>query len=60
MEDSMLILSRKKGEQIHLGKDIVLTVSNIGNSRVFIGVQAPKDLPILRSELLTRKEQDGS
>ncbi len=52
MEDStVLILSRKASECIHLGDDIVLTIVAVGNDKVRIGVQAPPGVKILRTEL---------
>jgi carbon storage regulator len=47
----MLVLSRKIGEQIHIGDDIVLTVVEIKGGRVKLGLQAPLDCSIQRSEL---------
>lgn len=48
----MLILSRKPEERILIGDDIVVTVVKIGANTVRIGVEAPKDVRILRQELL--------
>jgi carbon storage regulator len=48
----MLILSRKAEERILIGDDIVVTVVKIGANTVRIGVTAPKDVRILRQELL--------
>ena len=50
----MLILSRKAGEKIYIGDDIVLVVTKIDRGKVRIGIDAPKDIPILREELLPR------
>ena len=52
----MLVLSRKKDEQIVIGDSIVVTVVRVGRGQVKIGIEAPKDLQILRAELL---EEDG-
>lgn len=48
----MLILSRRKGERIHIAPDIVITVTAIDRDRVKIGIDAPKNTPIEREELL--------
>lgn len=45
----MLVLSRKRGESIHIGDNIKLTVINIVGGRVRIGIDAPDDVNILRS-----------
>ncbi len=47
----MLVLSRKPGETIRLGDDIVITVVQLKNGRVSIGVEAPTDVKVLRGEL---------
>ena len=47
----MLILSRKESEQIVLGENIILTVVRIANDKVRIGVIAPDNVKILRTEL---------
>jgi carbon storage regulator len=47
----MLVLSRKEAERIRLGEDIVITVVRIGGDKVRLGIQAPKDMLVLRDEL---------
>lgn len=47
----MLVLSRKAGQEITIGDDIVLTVTQIKGGRVRIGIDAPKHLKIGRNEL---------
>jgi carbon storage regulator len=52
MEDAMmLVLSRKEGEQIVLGGDIVVEVLHIGKQRVRLGIAAPAATQILRKEI---------
>jgi carbon storage regulator len=46
----MLVLSRKIGEKIHIGNDIVLTVVHVANNKVRLGIDAPKSVTILRHE----------
>jgi carbon storage regulator len=48
----MLVLSRKTGEEISIGDDILIRVSTIGAGRVRIGIEAPPDVRIIRTELL--------
>jgi carbon storage regulator len=50
----MLVLSRKVGERIHIGNDVVLTVVAIDGHRIRLGVEAPGDVPIRREELADR------
>ena len=47
----MLVLSRKESEKIILGDEIVLTIVRVSGDRVRLGIQAPKDMLILRHEL---------
>ena len=48
----MLILRRKSGESIVIGEDIRVTVLDINEGSVRLAIDAPKVIPILRSELL--------
>ncbi len=52
----MLILTRKAGEGIRIGGGIVVTVLKIKGKAVSVSVEAPKDVLILRGELVERKE----
>ena len=47
----MLVLSRKQGEKIHIGDQIVLVVRRIVGNRVTLGIEAPEDVRIARGEL---------
>lgn len=47
----MLVLSRKPGESIQIGSDIVITAIAIGGGRLRIGITCPREVPIRRSEL---------
>lgn len=47
----MLVLTRKEGEQIRIGDDIVITVVRTGGDKIRLGIDAPADKVILRSEL---------
>ncbi len=50
----MLVLSRKCGQSILVGDEIVVNVVDIGRGRVQIGVTAPRHMSIVRNELLAR------
>ena len=52
----MLILQRKKGQVIHIGDNIKITVSEIGNDQVKLAIDAPRDVLIAREELLEAKK----
>lgn len=47
----MLVLTRKKGQRIILSNGIVITVCQTKTGSVRLGVEAPKDVKILREEL---------
>ena len=48
----MLILARKKGEELVLGDNIRIVIHRVRGSSVRIGIDAPQDVRILRGELL--------
>ncbi|MEE9321320.1 MAG: carbon storage regulator CsrA [Granulosicoccus sp.] len=50
----MLILTRRIDEKILIGDDIVLCVLDIEGSRVKLGLEAPRDIAILREEIQSR------
>ncbi len=47
----MLVLSRKSMERIQIGNSIVVTVLEISRNKVRIGISAPREIRVLRSEL---------
>jgi carbon storage regulator len=47
----MLVLSRKEGERIQIGDQITVVISKIAGNRVSIGIEAPRDLKVVRGEL---------
>ena len=47
----MLVLSRKTGERIHIGDEIVVEIRRIAGNRVTLAMRAPRNVRILRGEL---------
>jgi len=47
----MLLLSRKKGEIITIGKSVQIEVIDYGRGSVTLGVVAPKNIPVHRKEV---------
>ncbi len=51
----MLVLSRKLGEKIYIGENVCITVVDIDRGKIRLGIEAPRDVPIYRQELLPSK-----
>ena len=48
----MLVLSRKVGERLHIGDDIVVTILDSRGDGVRIGIDAPRSLKVHRAEVI--------
>ncbi len=47
----MLVLTRKTREQIQIGENVVITILKVKGQTVRVGIEAPRDVRVLRSEL---------
>ncbi len=58
----MLILARKIGESIKIGDNISIEIISVAGNTVKIGIEAPKEVGILRKELydLVKNENIGA
>jgi carbon storage regulator len=56
----MLILTRRIGESLKIGPDVTVTVMGVKGSQVRIGIEAPKDVTVLREEIAGRGKHQGS
>jgi carbon storage regulator len=54
-----LCLTRRVGESISIGSEIVVRVESVDGCEVQIGVFAPKDVKVLRRELVEQEEACG-
>ncbi len=55
----MLILTRKEGESINIGDNIVIKVVETGKNSIRIGIDAPKDVTVLRQEVFESIQKEN-
>ncbi|HYV34092.1 MAG TPA: carbon storage regulator [Gemmataceae bacterium] len=53
----MLVLTRKLGEKIFINDNICITVVDIDRGKIRLGIDAPREVPIFRKELLPDHDQ---
>lgn len=54
----MLVLSRRAGQSIMIGKDIKVTVTKLANGQVWLGIDAPKSIVVDREEIAIKRAND--
>jgi len=55
----MLVLTRKVGEKINIGGDIIVNVLEINKGSVRLGVEAPRNISILRHQVYERIREEN-
>lgn len=55
----MLVLTRRAGETLMIGEDIKITVLAVKGGQVRVGIDAPKEVSIQRSELLNEVQNNS-
>lgn len=55
----MLVVSRKSGESLLIGENIEIHILEIGDGTIKIGIDAPKNIKILRKELLAEIKREN-
>ncbi len=55
----MLVLTRRAGQSIRLGDDILIKIVDIDGSQVKIGIEAPKGILIFREELYEKLRESN-
>jgi len=56
----MLIITRRPGEKIMIGDDVVVEVIEVSGSNVRIGIAAPKSVPVYREEIWTAVKAENA
>jgi carbon storage regulator len=56
----MLIITRRPGEKVMLGDDVVIEVIEVSGSSVRIGIDAPKSIPVYREEIWTAVRDENA
>jgi len=56
----MLILSRKADEKIVIGEEVEITILSIQGSQVKLGIKAPQEIDIYRTEILEEMREDAA
>jgi carbon storage regulator len=54
----MLVLTRKSNQSIMIGDDIEVSVLSVMGDKVRIGIQAPQDIPVFRTEIYLEIHRD--
>ena len=52
----MLVLTRKESEALMIGEDVKITILSVKGGQVRLGIEAPKNVSIQRTELLETPE----
>ncbi len=56
----MLILTRRVGESLMIGDDVIVTVLGVKGNQVRIGVNAPKEVAVHREEIYEKIQAEKS
>jgi len=56
----MLVLTRKQNEKVCIGDSITITVLRMKGKAVRLGIEAPRDVNVLRGELVFESSDDGN
>ncbi|HEY9565671.1 MAG TPA: carbon storage regulator CsrA [Nocardioides sp.] len=55
----MLVLSRKAGESVLVGDDVVITILEVRGDVVRVGIDAPRSVAVQRAELIAQLESSN-
>jgi carbon storage regulator len=54
----MLVLTRKSNQSIMIGDDVEVTVLSVMGEKVRLGIQAPRDIPVFRTEVYLEIQEE--
>lgn len=54
----MLILTRRIGEKLMIGDEVMVTILNVSGNQIKIGIEAPNDVSVHREEIYLRIQND--
>ena len=54
----MLVLSRKVGDKVNIGDNVVVYVIEISGGRVRLGFEAPHEVTIVRPDAISKKVKE--
>jgi len=55
----MLIITRRPGEKVMIGDDVVVEIIEVSGSSVRIGIAAPKSVRVYREEIYTAVKEEN-
>jgi len=55
----MLVLTRRVGEGVRIGDEIEVVVVAVRGDQVRVGIRAPREVPVVRGELLEQVEREN-
>jgi len=56
----MLVLTRKLMEKLYIGDDVCVTVVRLEGGQVRLGIEAPRDVAVVRAELVPERECEAA
>jgi len=54
----MLVIRRRVGESLWIGESVEVEIIEAGPGKVKLGIRAPREIPVVRSEIRTTREQN--
>jgi carbon storage regulator len=56
----MLVVRRRAGQSVLIGDDIEIQITEIGPTKVTLGIKAPKTVAVMRAEVKLTREQNAA